>query len=91
MKIHVHWMKLMKNQIIQKIESLEILKERVEGKRPILKPFGKKIMFNGFKMSNFMCTIHVQEVILPKHMFGCPLKLILGFFGILKDFMCFRL
>ncbi len=32
MKIHVHWMNLMKNQIIQKIESLEILKERAKGK-----------------------------------------------------------
>jgi hypothetical protein len=24
----------------------------------------------------------VQEIILPKNMFGCPLKLILGFYGI---------
>jgi len=29
MKIHVHWMNLMKNQIKQKFQSLEILKERV--------------------------------------------------------------
>jgi hypothetical protein len=28
MKVHVHWMNLMKNQIIQKLQSLEILKER---------------------------------------------------------------
>jgi hypothetical protein len=27
MKIHVHWMNLMKNQIIQKFQSFEILKE----------------------------------------------------------------
>jgi hypothetical protein len=39
-------------------------------------------MFNGFKMSNFRSRSHVQEIILPKNMFGCPLKLILGFFGI---------
>jgi hypothetical protein len=29
MKVHFHWMNLMKNQIIQKFQSLEILKERV--------------------------------------------------------------
>jgi hypothetical protein len=29
MKVHVHWVKLIKNQIIQKFQSLEILKERV--------------------------------------------------------------
>jgi hypothetical protein len=27
MKIHIHWMNLMKNQIIQKCQSFEILKE----------------------------------------------------------------
>ncbi len=42
MKIHVHWMNLMKNQIIQNFESLEILKERAEGKRFIFSPFGEK-------------------------------------------------
>jgi hypothetical protein len=29
MKVHVHWIKLMKNQIIQKFQSVEILKENV--------------------------------------------------------------
>ncbi len=28
MKVHVHWINLMKNQIIQKFQSLEILNER---------------------------------------------------------------
>jgi hypothetical protein len=28
MKVHVHWMNLMKNQMIQNFQSLEILKER---------------------------------------------------------------
>jgi hypothetical protein len=28
MKVHVHWMDLMKNQIIQKFQNLEILRER---------------------------------------------------------------
>jgi hypothetical protein len=27
MKVHVHWMNLMKNQIKQKFQSLEVLKE----------------------------------------------------------------
>jgi hypothetical protein len=44
-------------------------------------------MFNGFKMSSFRCITHVQEIILPKNMFGCQLKLInwdfLGFFTLL--------
>jgi hypothetical protein len=29
MTVHVHWMNMMKNQIIQKFQSLEILKERI--------------------------------------------------------------
>jgi len=33
MKIHVHWVDLMKNQIIQKFQSLEILKERATNQR----------------------------------------------------------
>jgi hypothetical protein len=33
MKVHVHWMNLMKNQIIQKFQSFEILKERDVRKR----------------------------------------------------------
>jgi hypothetical protein len=37
-------------------------------------------MFNGFKMFSFRCRSHVQEIIFPKNMFGCLLKLILGFF-----------
>jgi hypothetical protein len=38
-------------------------------------------MFNGFKMSSFKCRLHVQEINMPKNMFGCPLKLILEFFA----------
>jgi hypothetical protein len=33
MEVHVHWMNLMKNQIIQKFQSLDILKERVARQR----------------------------------------------------------
>ncbi len=34
-------------------------------------------------MSSLKCESHVQEIILPKNMFGCPLKFILGIFVIL--------
>ncbi len=53
-----------------------------KAKDSFFKPFHKKIMFDGFKMFSFRCKSHVQEIILLKNMFGCPLKLILGFFGI---------
>jgi hypothetical protein len=33
MKVHVHWINLMKNQIIQKFQRLEILKEKVTKQR----------------------------------------------------------
>ncbi len=33
MKVHVHWMNLMKNQIIQKYQSLQILKEKASRQR----------------------------------------------------------
>jgi len=33
MKIHVHWMNLMKNQIIQKFQSLGILKDKAAKQR----------------------------------------------------------
>jgi hypothetical protein len=35
MKVHVHWMNFMKNQNIQKLQSLEILKERATRQRTI--------------------------------------------------------
>jgi len=38
-------------------------------------------MFNGFKMFNFRCKSYVQEIILPKNLFGYPLKLVLRFYG----------
>jgi hypothetical protein len=43
-------------------------------------------MFNGFKMSSFRCKSHLKEINMPKNMFGCPLKLILGFLKILCIF-----
>jgi hypothetical protein len=53
-----------------------------KAKDSFFKPFDKTIMFNGFKMSSFKCRSLVKEIIMPKNMFGCPLKLILGFFRI---------
>ncbi len=38
------------------------------------------------KTSSFRCRSNVQEIILPKNMFGCSLKLILGFFKIFYIF-----
>jgi hypothetical protein len=43
-------------------------------------------MFNGLKMFSFRCKSHVQEINMPKDMFGCLLKLFLGFFGIFDIF-----
>ncbi len=82
MKVHVHWMNLMKNQIVQKCQSLEILKERVTRERThFFNHLIKKVCSMGSK-----CLVlgvgHMCRIILPKNMFGCPLKLILGFFGI---------
>ncbi len=95
MKVHVHGMNLMKNQIIQKIQSLEILNEKAARQGThFFNHLIKKIMFNGFKMSWFKCRSHMKEINMPKNMFGCTFKLILGFlrifciFGItLKLFM----
>jgi hypothetical protein len=50
MKIHVHWMNLMKNQIIQKFQSLEILKERATKQRThFLNHLIKKLCLVGSK------------------------------------------
>ncbi len=50
MKVHVHWMNLMKNQIIQNFQSLEILKERVARQRTHFKNhLMKKICSMGSK------------------------------------------
>jgi hypothetical protein len=60
MKVHVHWMSLMKNQIKQKFRNLEILNERATRQRiHFFYKFDKKIMFNGFKMSSYRCMSHL--------------------------------
>jgi hypothetical protein len=43
-------------------------------------------MFNEFKMSSFMYRSHVQDIILLKKLFNCPLKFILGFSKIFDIF-----
>jgi hypothetical protein len=51
MKIHVHWMNLIKNQIIQEFQSLENLKERAIRQRiHFFNHLTKKVMFNMLKM-----------------------------------------
>jgi hypothetical protein len=67
-------------------KSLNFAGKGCKTKDSFFKPFDKKIMFNAFKMSSFRCKLHVQEIILPKNMFGCPLKPILRFFGIFYVF-----
>jgi hypothetical protein len=80
MKVYVHWMNLMTNQIIQKFQSLEILKEKVSTRRILfLNHLVRKLCSVGSKMSSFRCK-HVHEIILLKNTFGYPLKLILGFY-----------
>jgi hypothetical protein len=50
MKIHVHWMNLMKNQIIQKFQDYEIWKERVVRQRThFFDHLTKKLCSMGFK------------------------------------------
>ncbi len=43
MKVHVHWMNLMNNQIIQNFHSFEILKEKVKRERILFLTIWKKI------------------------------------------------
>ncbi len=50
MKVHVHWMNLMKNQIIQKFQSFEVLKEMIAKQRiHFLNHLIKKICSMGSK------------------------------------------
>jgi hypothetical protein len=86
MKVHVHRMNLKKNWIIQKFQNLKILKEKAARQRTHFFNHLIKIMFNGFKMSNFKCKSHMKEINLSKNMFSYPLKLILGFFEIFYIF-----
>ncbi len=70
------------HKIIQKFQSLEILKERATKQNTNFLNHLIKYYAQWLQMSNFRCKSHVQEIILPKNMFGCPLKLILRFSGI---------
>jgi hypothetical protein len=45
-----------------------------KGKDSFFLPFDKKYIINGCKMFSFKCKSHVQEIILPKNMFGCHLN-----------------
>jgi len=56
-------------------------KKKATRKKKKISTIWKKIMFNGFKKTSFRCKLHVQEKILPKNMFSCPLKFIFEIFG----------
>jgi len=43
MKVHVHWVNFIKNQIIQKFQSFEILKERATRQRLIFLTIWQKV------------------------------------------------
>jgi hypothetical protein len=79
MKVHVHWMKLMKDQIIQKFQRFEILNKKLTRQRTHFKNHLIKKCSMGFKVFNIRCRSHVKEISTPKNMFGCSLKFILGF------------
>jgi hypothetical protein len=49
MKIHVHWMNLMKNQIIHNFKGLNFFKKGLQDKGLNFKPFNKKICSMGSK------------------------------------------
>jgi hypothetical protein len=57
MKVHVHWMNLMKNQIIQNFQSLEILKKRATKKKTqYLNHLTKKLCLNCLALcAGYMC------------------------------------
>jgi hypothetical protein len=87
MKVFVHEMNLMKNQIIEKFQKFWNFKGKgCKEKNSFFNHLTTKKMFNRFKMSSLRCRSHVQEIILPKNMFGYPLKFILAIFG---DFYIF--
>ncbi len=83
MTVHVHWMNLTKNQIIQNFQNLEIFERKGYNTKDLFfKPFDKKIMFKEFKMSNFRCKSLVKEINMPKNIFDYALKFILENFVI---------
>ncbi len=87
MKVHVHWVNFDEKPNHTKISKFWNFKRKgCKAKDSFFWPFGKNIMFNGFKMSSFRCKSYVKEIILLKNIFGCLLKLILGIF---LDFLHF--
>jgi hypothetical protein len=80
-QVHVYYMNLMKNQILQNFQSREILKERATRQRIHFFNHLTKILCSmDSKCLRFRHKSYVEKIIIPKNMFGCPLKLILRFF-----------
>ncbi len=68
MKVHVHWMNLMKNQIIQKFQNLEILKERAARQRVhFLNHLIKKLCSMGSKCLAWMQVTCARNNFTKKH------------------------
>jgi hypothetical protein len=68
----------------KKFKVLKFWRKRLQGKGIILKIIWKKHYVQCvLEMFSFWCKSHVQEIILSKKMFGCPLKFIVGFFTFL--------
>jgi hypothetical protein len=68
MKVHVHWMNFMKNQIIQQFQSLEILKERPTRQRIHLKNhLIKKKCLMGSKCLTLMQVTCARNKHVKKH------------------------
>jgi len=86
MKVHIHWMNLMKKQSNKNFKVFKFSKKGCKTKNSFFRPFNKKIMFNEFKMSSFKCKSHVQKIILSKNISYCLFKLILRFFEIFCTF-----
>jgi hypothetical protein len=80
MKVHVHWMNLMKNQLYKLSKFWNFERKGYKENDSFFLPFNKKILFNRFKLSSLKCKSYVEEITLPKNMFGFPLKLTLRIF-----------
>jgi hypothetical protein len=64
MQLHVHYVNLMKKQIICKFQSFEILKQRVVREIiRLLNNLTNYFIFIRFKISNSRYKLHVQKII----------------------------
>ncbi len=67
-----------KTKLYKNFKVLKFWKKMTARKMTHFFTIWQKTMFNRFKISNLKCRSCVEEIILPKNMFGCPLKFTLG-------------